>query len=265
MPSIETQHAAVTAPVSGPIVSPVATPAQPPVSFAQDFRRFFLGGLQALLPTLITLSVIVWVWDFLWQNLGRHIITAMKLGWVNIASTGLLPAPPPGYFATNWTEDRFQTRVVGVVLAIVAVYIVGLVVGNLIGRTFWKLGERLVMKIPIVRAIYPPVKQVTDFVLADKDDQFRRSRVVAVRPHDGNIWSVGLVTGTGLSPLTSSTGEPMLTVFVPSSPTAFSGYVLIVPQSGVVELPMSVEEALRLLVSGGVLSNEMTAGALNVE
>jgi uncharacterized membrane protein len=109
------------------------------------------------------------------------------------------------------------------------------------------------MKIPIVRAIYPAVKQVTDFVIADKSSQFQGSRVVAVQPHEKGIWSIGLITGPGLQPLTDATGEDMVTVFVPSSPTAFSGYVLVVPRPSVVELPLSVEEAMRLLVSGGVL------------
>ncbi len=68
------------------------------------------------------------------------------------------------------------------------------------------------------------------------------------------IWSIGLVTGSGLKPLSDSVGQEMVTVFVPSSPTAFSGYVLVVPRESVVELPLTVEEAMRLLVSGGVIS-----------
>jgi uncharacterized membrane protein len=126
-------------------------------------------------------------------------------------------------------------------------------VGNLIGRQMWRLAELAVMKIPVVRAIYPAVKQVTDFVIADKSNQFQGSRVVAVQPHEKGIWSIGLVTGGGLPSLASATGEDMMTVFVPSSPTAFSGYVLVVPRASVVELPLTVEEAMRLLVSGGVL------------
>ena len=223
------------------------------VGFAEDFRRFFVGGLKALLPTLITLSVIIWVWDLLWMNLGRHLIMLLKLIWLNVSNTGMLPLQPPGYIESYWSEDKLQTRIVGVLLAVVAVYFVGLIVGNLIGRTFWKLGERLMIKIPIIRAIYPAVKQVTDFVLADKNDHFRRSRVVAIRPHDSGIWSIGLVTGSGIAPLSNQMGEQMVTVFIPSSPTAFSGYVVVVPSSGVVDLPMSVEEAMRLLVSGGVI------------
>jgi uncharacterized membrane protein len=77
--------------------------------------------------------------------------------------------------------------------------------------------------------------------------------VVAVQPHAQNIWSIGLVTGGDLKPLSDATGEEMITVFVPSTPTAFSGYMLVVPRKMVVELPLSVEEAMRLLVTGGVI------------
>jgi uncharacterized membrane protein len=110
-------------------------------------------------------------------------------------------------------------------------------------------------RIPLIRAIYPAVKQVTDFVLADKKSQFTASRVVAVEPHANGIWSIGLVTGRGVRVLGASVApeREMVTVFVPSSPTAFSGYVLVVPRESVVDLPLSVEQAMRLLVSGGVI------------
>jgi uncharacterized membrane protein len=110
-----------------------------------------------------------------------------------------------------------------------------------------------VLRVPLVRAIYPAVKQVTDFVLADRSRQFQQSRVVAVQPHEQNIWSIGLVTSVGSWRLGEEDPEEMVTVFVPSTPTSFSGYVLVVPRRKVVELPMSVEEALRLLVTGGVI------------
>jgi uncharacterized membrane protein len=233
-------------------------PAAPPASrkragFGEDFKRFFLGGLKALLPTLITISVVLWVWDQLWEHLGQYLITAIKLTWSWLSDRGLVPFRPDLYIGIYWSDEKIQTHIVGVLLAVLAVYIVGLIAGNLIGRTFWKLGEELVMKIPIIRAIYPAVKQITDFVLADRKEPFHSNRVVAVQPHSTGIWSIGLVTGGGLESLSERVGEEMITVFVPSSPTAFTGYVLVVPRSGVVELPLTVEQAMRLLVSGGVI------------
>jgi uncharacterized membrane protein len=224
------------------------------VTFVTDFRQFFKHGLAALLPTLITIFLVVWIWNTLWAYLGRHLMYAVRWVWRGLRDLGLVPETSTRYIYNYWSEDLFRTKLVGVLLAIVFVYILGLFVGNLLGRTFWKLLERLLMKIPIVRAIYPAVKQVTDFVLTDRTQQFQASRVVAVQPHEKGIWSIGLVTGPGLKPLSDSTGQDMVTVFIPSSPTAFTGYVLVVPRASIVELPLKVEEAMRILVSGGVLA-----------
>jgi len=235
-----------------------ASPPLPPrkVSFAEDFRRFFVRGLAALLPTLITLWLLVKVWEFLWDVLGRHLIWLIRWFWVNMAGWWFVPDEPAGHIRWVWREESFRSQVVGVILAIILVYVVGVFVGNFIGRQFWRLGELAVMRIPLVRAIYPAVKQVTDFLLADRvrAGQFAGSRVVAVQPHAEGIWSIGLVTGPGLKALNDATGDEMVTVFVPSTPTAFSGYVLVVPRKSVVELPLTVEEAMRLLLSGGVLA-----------
>jgi uncharacterized membrane protein len=226
------------------------------LSFFDDFRRFFQRGLAAILPTLITLWLLVWVWDFLWNNIGFHIVQGIRWVWLMSSVHGKVPFTPPALIGRQLNDDDFSTRLLGVGLAILLIYIVGVFVGNLLGRTAWKIAEVAVMKIPLVRAIYPAVKQVTDFLLSERTAQFQGSKVVAVEPHEKGIWSVGLVTGSGLRPLSEATGREMITVFVPSSPTAFSGYVLVVPRESVVELPMKVEEAMRLLVSGGVISPE---------
>lgn len=228
-------------------------PRKEEVTFTTDFRRFFLRGLAALLPTLITLWLLIKVWDFLWESLGKHLIYAIKLIWLTMGERGILLPVPAGYIQRALSEDRLSIRILGVTLAVIAVYIVGLLVGNLIGRTFWKVGENAVMKVPIIRAIYPAVKQVTDFILAERK-QFATSRVVAVMPHEQGIWSIGLITGSGMKSLSDATGEEMMNVFLPNSPAAFSGYVLVVPKKNIVELPMTVEEAMRLFVSGGVIS-----------
>ncbi len=207
--------------------------------------------MAALLPTLITLWLLIKVWDFLWDSLGRYLIWGIRWVWLNFGNG----YPPAAYIAHYWDERALRTRIIGVALAILLVYIVGVFVGNLIGRTIWRLAEMAVMRIPLVRAIYPAVKQITDFLLAERGkNQFAGSRVVAVQPHEKGIWSIGLVTGPGVRSLSDAVQTEMVTVFVPSSPTAFSGYVLVVPREEVVELPLEVDEAMRLLISGGVLA-----------
>ena len=226
------------------------------LGFSEDFRRFFLRGLSALLPTLITLWLLIWVWSFLWENLGQHIITAIVWTWNKLIDYQLMPFQTTVY--TRWYWQRampgWLVQLIGVGLAILLIYMIGLLVGNLIGRTIWRLAEMAVMRIPLVRAIYPAVKQVTDFLLAERKSQFEGSRVVAVQRDAVNVWSIGLVTGGGVRPLNDAVGQDMVTVFIPSTPTSFSGYVVVVPREAVVELPLKVEEAMRLLVSGGVIT-----------
>ncbi|MBC7784188.1 MAG: DUF502 domain-containing protein [Burkholderiales bacterium] len=239
-----------------PEIDPNLFPAQS--APARRTRSFFISGLKTLLPTLVTLSLIVWVWKFLWEQLGRHLIWAIQQVQYQMAGeTAQWGAIRRFWMAPNeqneW-EWEWWSQLLGVSLSLLLVYLVGLLVGNLIGRTFWMLGESLVMRIPVIRAIYPAVKQVTDFVLQERSTQFQASRVVACRPHSNEIWSLGLITGNGLKAVTDETGVEMVTVFIPSSPTAFTGYVVIVPRTQVLELPLKVEEAMRLIVSGGVLT-----------
>ncbi|MGH7214226.1 MAG: DUF502 domain-containing protein, partial [Tepidisphaeraceae bacterium] len=170
--------------------------------FSEDFRTFFLRGLAAVLPTLITLWLLVWAWNFLWVYLGQYILVAMSL--VVESAFRVSPRIPfaPGQFLATHLPP-WASQLIGVMLAVVLVYVVGLFVGHFIGRAAWRMIEVAVMRIPLVRAIYPAVKQVTDFLLADRKESnhFAGSRVVAVRPHEGFIWSFGLVTGSGLAPL----------------------------------------------------------------
>lgn len=218
-------------------------PARP--SFSDDSRRFFVRGLATLMPTLVTIWLILKLWEFLWGNLGQPIL------WLLIkVNARFHPEMELGWW--RYKAGTFWLELIGVLLAILVVYLVGLLVGHIIGRTAWRLVELGVMRIPFVRAVYPAIKQVTDFVLADRKVQFVGSRVVAIQPHASGIWSVGLITGPGVQPLSEVVGTEMVTVFVPSSPTAFSGYVLVVPRANVIELPLTVEEAMRLLVTGGV-------------
>lgn len=239
-----------------------ATPAREREGFATDFRRFFFRGLSAILPTLITLWLVTWAWNFLWESMGRYVVLAVQHAWLAAGNADRWSESFDGRMAWAWPDRygqwAFGTKLVGVLFAAVLVYLLGVLIGNFIGRTTYRILEERVMRLPLIRAIYPAVKQITDFVLAERSSsgQFAGSQVVAVRPHEDGIWSIGLVTGEGIRPLSDATNTEMYTVFVPSSPTAFSGYVLVVPRDRVILLPLSVEEALRLLVSGGVLAPE---------
>ena len=223
--------------------------------FAGDFRRFFLRGLAAVLPTVLTLMIIIYVFRFVDTKIGRYI----NIGGVWILCK-LLEAHGGGAggsesFEALWVKyfSLWNTYFwwVGFVLAVVAIYIFGRFVASYIGRGVWRLTEQGLLRLPVLRAIYPYVKQVTDFLFSEKKIEF--SRVVAVEyPHKG-VWSLGLVTGAGMRVLQNSAGSSLLTVFIPSSPTPVTGYTITVRRNEVLDLPMSIDDALRFTVSAGVI------------
>ena len=150
----------------------------------------------------------------------------------------------------NWAVFNL----IGIVLAVILIYIAGLLVTSFIGRRFYRLGENLIARVPLIRNVYPAVKQVTDFLFGGSaEDKLEFNRVVAVQYPRKGLWSVGMVTGETMAKIQEAAGEPCLTVFIASSPTPFTGYVITVPKSDTVDLPISVEDALKFAVSGGVV------------
>lgn len=216
-----------------------------PVSFWSDFRRFFLRGLAAVLPTLLTVMIIVYLFRFVHNYLGVYI---------NAGVIYLLVLVHGEWTDTElWTvwREHMYLQGVGFVLAIVGIYFIGRFVASFIGRFVWRLAEKALMRAPLVKQIYPNVKQVTDFFLSDRKVDF--SRVVAVEYPRKGVWSLGLVTGPGMRTVSEATNSDLLTIFVPSSPTPVTGYTVTVRRDEVIDLPLTIDEALRFTVSGGVV------------
>lgn len=152
-----------------------------------------------------------------------------------------------------WEGYGLVLDLIGLIVAIVIIYFIGLTLGTFIGRRLYARGERLVTRVPLVSRVYPSVKQVTDFFFSDGSDRIKFNRVVAVEYPRKGLWSVGLVTGSTMRAIQVAAGKECLTVFVPSSPTPFTGYVITVPESDTIDLGITIEDALKFAVSGGVL------------
>jgi len=236
-------------------------------SFGKDFRRFFRRGLTAVLPTLLTLAIIVWVFTMIQDYIGQYINTGAK--WVVVQFMALhhyassdQPSPAGSWWKVlagarmHWdrTDEvwrQYRLGWVGFVLAFVAIYIFGRFATSFLGRRLWRFIEGTFKRTPVVRQIYPHVKQVTDFLLSQRKHKF--SRVVAVEYPRKGVWSVGLVTGSGMRTIQQANDGTLLTVFIPSSPTPITGYTIIVRRDEVIDLPLSIDDALRFTVSGGVI------------
>ena len=149
-------------------------------TFGTDFRRFFLRGLAAVLPTLLTIAIIFYVFGFVHDNLGKHI---------NSLAVYIIARAVDKPFDDIWAFWDHYLWWVGFLLGISAIYIFGRFVASFIGRSIWRLFERAFHRVPVVRQIYPSVKQVTDFLLSEKKLDF--SRVVAVEYPRKGVYSLG--------------------------------------------------------------------------
>lgn len=241
------------------------------------FRRLFLRGLSTLLPTLLTLIIIVKLLGFMneyfGQYIGRWLVTAaaqvnQDLGTPDkieingyLRRENLQPDDENIQHAKEVLRKqnidsisrRWYIVVTGFVVAILIIYTVGIFVASFIGRAVWHLMEASLIRIPVVKQIYPLVKQVTDYAFGEQKLSF--SRVVAVQYPRMGIWSVGFVTSNGMSKVRKAAGtDDILTIFIPSSPTPMTGYTIQVQRSETVDLPINIDEAFRFLISGGVIS-----------
>ncbi len=244
--------------------------------FGNNFKRFFLRGLAALLPTVLTIVIIVWAFSLIQQYFGDYINKGMQqaasryLAWrwdvpVEIQHGQAVEGSP--YQSVVQQVQHFWDRYLfwfGFLMGVLVIYIFGRFLASFLGRVLWRFIERGITQFPIFKQIYPYVKQVTDFLLAERKMQF--SRVVAVEYPRKSIWSIGLVTNPGMATIQAAAGEELLTVFIPSSPTPFTGYTITVKRSDVIDLPISIDEALRYTVTGGVIqplgerTGEITTG-----
>ncbi len=228
-----------------------------PRRFTRDFKLFFFRGLAVMLPLMLTLMIVAYVFQFIQNKVGRHLDTAAQ--WVVIQYWGLFSASEKWSFGGTdaqwgtvkaiWEND--QLGFIGILLAFVLIYVVGRFVASFVGRSSLRIIEAGLRRLPVIRQLYPHVKQVTDTFFTEKKLEF--SRVVAVQYPRKDIWSLGLVTARGMRKMRDTVGEDMLAIFIPSSPTPVTGYTIMVRKEDVIDLPLSIDEAFRFTISGGVV------------
>jgi len=216
------------------------------ISVAGRFKTYFLRGLAVLLPTVLTIWIFVEVFGFIHGNISVHITHGLEK--VIIFAGGA-----EAELNKLWIEAALT--IAGFLIALVAVCIVGAVLASVVGRSLWRAVEKFIMNTPLLRRVYPYIKQVTDFLLTQQEEHRRLfKRVVAVEYPRKGIWSMGFVTGSGLEKVSDNIKKELLTVLIPTSPTPFTGFVIIVPRKHTIELDMTIEEAVRFTISGGVIA-----------
>ncbi len=268
-------------------------------TFTEDFRRFFIRGLAILLPSVMTLWILVMAYRFVETNIGEPINQAVRFvilqtlprvldeenqfqpEWFVVTIEMIakedrlrreanLPELTERRLRTelrqrnfkHWWDQHWYLRLVGMGIAIILIYLVGVMLRGIIGRRIYAKAEEVFTRLPIFKQIYPSVKRVVEFAFGEEKVKF--NRVVLLQYPRVGIWSLGLVTGPPMRIVQEASPDEMLTIFVPSSPTPFTGYTVTVRRDETVELGITVDEALRFTVSGGVLLPESQQGATGV-
>ena len=196
-------------------------------------RGRFVQGLLLVLPLLIT----VWLLDILFGVIHDN-VTPLLFSLLHAIGLGGLE---------GW-HARLTVPLIGVLLTFLAVYLIGLLGANLLGRRMVLVVESWILRVPLVRSIYGGARQLLDAFNATKSGGF--SRVVVVEYPRKGIWTVGFVTNERPGPDGKAND---VFVFLPTTPNPTSGWLALVPAEQIVDLDMTVEEGVKLIVSGAIV------------
>ncbi len=193
-----------------------------------SLRRYLVAGVLVWLPILAT----IWVVSFMLHIMDRITVLMLPPSWRPQALVG------------------FALPGVGLVMAFVVVLLTGLLVTNLIGRRLVVWGEDLLNRIPVVRTVYGGVKSFAESVLS-QSNSFRT--VVMLEYPRAGVWSIGFLTAEDVPEVSARLGEPHVAVYISAALNATAGYLAIVPRRQVVVLDMTVDEAMKMVITCGVV------------
>jgi uncharacterized membrane protein len=200
-------------------------------------RTWFLTGLLFIAPLALTI----------WVTLGI-------IRWVDRL---IAPFIPREYRPEVYFHLPFAIPGTGLIIVVIGLTVIGALTATLLGRFFVRLNDRIFARLPIIRSLYGTLKQMFETLLSQKAGAFRQ--VVLVQFPVRGCWAIGFVTGPAAGEVQSRIANELVSVFVPTSPNPTSGYLLFVQRNELTALDMNVEEALKLVVSGGIASAPATA------
>lgn len=200
------------------------------LGFGQRVRAYFLTGILITAPLFIT-GYLAWLF----------------IGFVDAKVTPLLPEQynPESYLP-------FGVPGLGLIILFVFLTIVGAVTAGFFGKLWLRFTERLLNRMPVVRNIYSAVKQILETVLAQQSSAFREA-VLVEYPRRG-LWAIAFITGRTEGEVQNVTEEECINIFLPTTPNPTSGFLLFVPKKDLISLSMSTEEAIKMVISGGIIT-----------
>jgi len=199
------------------------------MSAKNPVRRYFITGLLIWIPLVIT----AWVLNLLVSTMDQTLLLL-----------------PPSLRTENWLGVYVPGA--GVLLTLLTVFVTGLLAANIIGQRLVSFWERALTRIPVVNSIYSGVKQVSDTVLSPSGQAFRKALLVQW-PYEG-VWTIAFLTGRPGGDVVNHLTGDYVSVYVPTTPNPTGGYFVMLPRSATIELDMTVDEALKYIISMGVVA-----------
>ena len=198
--------------------------------FRSHIRGYFLAGVLVTAPIGITFY-----------------ISWLLIRWVDSKVTPLIPAAynPETYLP-------FAVPGLGLIIVFIALTFIGWSTAGLLGRLWTRASEKALARMPVVRSVYAAVKQIIETILKQQSNAFREV-VLFEYPRRGS-WALGFITGQTQGEVQNLTADDVVNVFLPTTPNPTSGYLLFVPRRELVILDMSVEEGIKMVVSGGIVT-----------
>ncbi|MBI3754080.1 MAG: DUF502 domain-containing protein [Deltaproteobacteria bacterium] len=195
------------------------------------FKRYFITGLLVVVPLYLTVNI--------FGLIVGYMDTMLKY----------LPEPlqPDTYLP-------FHIPGLGVIFTIGVIFLMGLLATNLLGKKLVEIGDGILARIPLFKGIYKPIKQLLETFLATGYSDFRR--VVLIEFPSRGMYSVGFLTGVAAGEVQAKTAEKVVNVFLPTTPNPTTGFYLLIPEKDIIPLDMSVEDAFKLIITGGMVSPE---------
>lgn len=214
-------------------------PDRGPLSFWQRLRQDLKNDLIAGLLVVIPLATTIW-------------LTAVVSRWVVNLLTGIPKQVNPFNDLDPFLSNLINLGV-GLTVPLIAILVIGLMARNIVGRFLLDFGERTLQAIPLAGSVYKTLKQLLETVLKDNGTRFRR--VVLVEYPRKGLWSVGFVTGVVSDAIQAKRPDSALvSVFIPSTPNPTTGWYAVVCEEELQTLEMSVEDAFKILISGGIVA-----------
>lgn len=202
----------------------------------KSIRRYLIAGLLVWIPLGATLLLI----NFAVKQMDKSI--------------ELIPdAYQPGILLQNWLQTAEPVHIpgFGVILIVIVVFLTGIFVANFVGRAFVGGWEALLDRIPVVRAIYSAAKNFAEIVFSDNSQSFKKVLLIEY-PRKG-LFSLAFQTSSDLGEIDERAGVDVVCCFVPTTPNPTSGLILMVPRKDIIELDMEIDEALKMIISLGVV------------